>query len=44
MRRLCSWPGGSSVWLLPKLLGVSSGPPSSTLKALIENSSSTLSL
>ena len=38
MRRLCSWPGGSRVWLLPKLLGVSSGPPSRTLKALIKDS------
>ena len=34
MRMLCSCPGGSSVWLAPKLLGVSSGAPIKTLNAL----------
>ena len=33
-RMLCSCPGGSSVWLAPKLLGVSSGAPIKTLNAL----------
>ena len=34
IRRLCSFPGGSRVWIVPKLLGVSWGDPISTLNAL----------